>query len=490
MTKMDTTAVDRIVGRVIRAWQAPGAAVAVVVGEEVYLQGYGVEELGGDDPVSPDTLFAIASATKAFTCTAIAMLVEEGKMAWDDPVRKHLPWFRLPDPVADANVTLRDLACHRTGMPRHDWLWWKSGWDREEIVRRYGLATSQHPFRAAYEYANIPYLAAGLVIEAASGLTWEQFIKARIFDPLGMTTANFGADEAVQSPDHSAGHHKRKGKVCVLPRVNLDPAGPAGSINASARDMLNWIRFQLANGEFEGNRLISAEKLLETRKPQVVVPVENPDKFGFDWGSNIKTYCLGWGTGDYRGRILVSHGGFVNGFVSEVRLIPAANAGLVALVNLADSVPVADIAKRVTDLLLGLPTRNWTADYKALAKAMREEERRKNAEAREKQPRPRGKGRPSLELRAYAGDYENPAYGSLRLTFEDPSLTLDYREFSVELKRSRFDTFAGKYESDSDNFTLKATFELDAEREVVSLRVLEPFEAEFRRVAVDFHGSD
>ncbi len=298
MEDFDRTAIDRIVERVIKAWKAPGAAAAVVVGDESHARGYGLKEVGKDDPVTPDTVFAIASATKAFTCTAIAMLVDEGKMAWDDPVRKHLPWFRLSDPIADANVTVRDLVCHRTGMPRHDWLWWKSGWDREEIVRRYGLAPSQHPFRTTFEYANIPYLAAGLVIRAVSGLAWEQFVKNRIFDPLGMTSANFGADEALESPDHAAGHHRHKGKVCVVPRVNLDAAGPAGNINASARDMLNWLTFQLGNGEFEGKRLLPVEKLLETRKPHVVVPVENPDQHGFDCGFNINSYCMGWGVRD------------------------------------------------------------------------------------------------------------------------------------------------------------------------------------------------
>ena len=479
---MDRSAVDRIVERVIKAWKAPGAAVAVVAGDETYTKGYGVRELGKEDPVTPDTLFTIASATKAFTCTAIAMLVDEGKMAWDDPVRKHLPWFRLSDPVADANVTVRDLVCHRTGMPRHDWLWWKSGWDREEIVRRYGLAPSQHQFRTTYEYANIPYMAAGLVIEAVSELTWEQFVKARIFEPLGMCSANLGADEALQSPDYAAGHHKHKGKVRFLPRVNLDPAGPAGSINAGARDMLNWLRFQLGDGEFEGTRLILVDKLLETRRPHVVVPAENPDKHGFDWGRSIASYCLGWGTRDYRGHILVGHGGSVNGFVSQVKFAPREQVGVVALANLAEGAVVEDIANRIVDQLLDLPERNWTADYKALARAVREEEKRKKAEAREKQPRPRGKGSPSRELQAYVGDYESPAYGYLRVTFEDRSLTLKYRDYSIKLKRSRFDTFAGKYESEAESFTLRATFVLDSEREVVSVRLQGPFEAEFARV--------
>ncbi len=178
----------------------------------------------------------------------------------------------------------------------------------------------------------------------------------------------------------------------------------------------------------------------------------------------------------------MGHGGFVNGFVSQVRFAPRERFGVAVLANLADGAVVEDMANRIADLLLDVPKRNWTADFRAAQKAARDEEKRKKAEDRERQPGPRGKERASRELQAYASDYENPAYGDLRVTCEDGSLTLVYRDYSIKLKRRRFDTFAGKHDSDSESFTVKGTFVLDAEREVVSVRMLEPFEAEFARV--------
>src|SRR5262245_33412817 len=180
---VDAPAVDAVVQEALKAWQVPGSAVAMVRGDEVvYLKGHGVRELGRSDLVTPETLFAIGSTSKAFTATAVGMLVDDGKMAWDDPVRKHVEFFHLADPLADANVTLRDLLCHRTGLSRHDVLWYGSSWGREELIRRTGRLPLDQPFRSTWQYQNVMYLTAGCAVGNASKSSWEAFVQQRIFD--------------------------------------------------------------------------------------------------------------------------------------------------------------------------------------------------------------------------------------------------------------------------------------------------------------------
>jgi len=484
MSAVNTAAIDRIVNASLKAWKVPGVAVAIVSGDEVYLQGYGIRELGGSDPVTPDTLFAIASVSKAFTTTAMAMLVEEGKLDWEDHPRKHIPFFKLSDPVADSAITVRDLVCHRTGMPRHDWLWYGSSWDRAEIVRRYCLAKPAYSFRGKYEYANVPFMAAGLVVGAASGGTWEDFARSRIFEPLGMETANFSAEVSQASPNHCSPHEKFKGKMTVVPWCKMEEICPGGGISASARDMSKWIRFHLANGEFEGNRLIAEEKLMETRKPQVVVPNENPDKYGFDSGMNIAAYCLGWQVHDYRGRIVTDHGGYIDGFTSRLSLVPSEKLGIMVLANTTDGPIAQSLSRSLLDELLGLPFIDWTARHKAQAKAQKEEAKAKKAEEQEKGPKRHPRTKPSRELAAYAGDYEDPAYGTLKIAAPDHALHLSYNMISdIKLTHYHFDTFTAKFEEPGINAKVKLAFTLDADGEVASVNVVDPVQAEFAKVA-------
>src|SRR5712692_3088429 len=297
--------IDALMQEALQTWQVPGASVAVVQGDEViYLKGFGVREQGRDEPVTPETLFAIGSTTKAVTTTAMAMLVDDGKIGWDDPVRKHLPFFRLADPLADENVTLRDLVCHRTGLSRHDMLWYGSPWGREEIVRRIAQVKLDKSFRSTYQYQNIMYLAAGLAVGAASNSTWEEFVQERILDPLGMTGANFSTTVAEKAPDHATPHRKKEETIEGIPWRNLDNVAPAGSINAGVRDMSRWVRFQLGGGTFEGKPLLSAANLAETHTPQMVMRMDDNQKFLLPETTQV-SYGLGWAISDYRGQLLI-----------------------------------------------------------------------------------------------------------------------------------------------------------------------------------------
>src|SRR5262245_28425018 len=265
---VDQAALDALMNEAMRHWQTPGSAVVVVRGDEVvYLKGFGVSDVGSKRPVTPDTIFAIGSTTKAFVTAAMAILADEGKMSWDDPVRKHLPYFRLSDPLANENVTMRDLVTHRTGLIRHDMLWYGSPWGREEIIKRIGYVPLSFGFRTTFQYQNIMFLTAGQAVGAASGGTWEEFTQKRIFDPLGMKSANFSALKAEKAPDHASPHSKHAGKIEVIKWRNIDNIGPALSINASARDLSNWVRLHLNDGVFDGKQLISSENLREMQTP-------------------------------------------------------------------------------------------------------------------------------------------------------------------------------------------------------------------------------
>ena len=465
--------IGKIVNDALRIWKTPGAAVAIVRGDEVSAEGYGVREAGKPEPVTPETLFGIGSISKSFTTTAIAILADEGKVSWDDPVRNHVPFFRLADPVADANVTLRDLASHRSGAPRHDGLWYGTDWSTEEIVRRYGLAPMKHPFRTTYEYANIPFMAVGLAVAGAANSTWEEFVRNRILEPLKMTSANCRLDQAMKSPDHASPHVKKDGKMTPIPWCNLDREAAAGGINASVLDMSKWMRLHLSDGEIDGTRILSTESLREIHKPHTVIPTENPDKYGFDSGKHIGNYCLGLMTSDYRGHIILTHSGWVLGFISKMVLVPALDLGVVVLTNSTPEHTCGSISNGILDYLLGLPKRNWNADFLARNSAEKADAKVKQAAiVRQKRTRP------SRKLEDYVGEYEHPAYGKVVVTMNDGALSMQLHSRSSVLNHFHFDVFSGKF--DWDPFRL--VFSLSVDGEIASAHFAEIDGVEFKRV--------
>jgi CubicO group peptidase (beta-lactamase class C family) len=465
---VDQTPLDALMNEATRYWRTPGAAIVIVRGDEVvYLKGFGVKDIGAQEPVTPDTIFAIGSTTKAFTTAAMAMLVDEGKMSWDDPVRKHLPYFRLSDPLANEHVSLRDIVTHRTGLIRHDLLWYGSPWSREEIIRRIGFAPLSYPFRSVFQYQNIMFLTAGQAVGAAANATFEDFVQKRIFAPLAMKSANLSATVAEKSHDHASPHAKKAGKIAVVPWRNLDNIGPAGSINASARDLSNWIRLQLNDGIFEGKRLISAANIREMHTPQMVVRLEGRWKLFFpEEVTNQLSYGLGWFISDYRGQKLVMHGGTIDGFRTSITLAPKAKLGVAVLANLnATQMPEAT-CYQVIDLLLNLPKRDWHAGIAEQAKKLEAEQVKAIAArytARKKDTKP------SREPAAYTGKYEDPAYGGAVITIDGDKLVLQWSAFQSALEHFHFDTFQAK---DDRLATEQVTFSLAADGEVSGMNFL------------------
>ncbi|KKM78492.1 hypothetical protein LCGC14_1359400 [marine sediment metagenome] len=344
------------VGRMMDRWGVPGLAVAVVQGGRTVLaEGFGLCDRKSKRQVTPRTLFPIASATKAFTATALGILLDDGKIQWDLPVRDYLPGFRLADPVATERATVRDLLCHRTGLPRHDNAWYGLTLSRAELFDRLRHLPPSADFRARWQYQNMMFMVAGLVVAAVAGRTWEQFVRERILDPLGMTGTNFGAAEALAQADHALPYKRSGRRVARTHFDDVSSLGPAGGINSNAIDMARWLTMNLSGGRIGRRRIISAKALAAIHTPQIPVP-EPPQ-----WPELLHgAYAMGWQVQPYRGHPTIWHGGLVNGFQTRVTLLPRLKAGVAVMTNMMGHPVQLLLAYRACDRLLGLRPLPWT----------------------------------------------------------------------------------------------------------------------------------
>ncbi|MBX9582619.1 MAG: serine hydrolase [Gemmataceae bacterium] len=480
----DPKPVDEVVEKAMAACDAPGAAVVVVKdGEIIHLKGYGVKKQCTDEKVTPDTVFPIASCSKAFTATLVAMLAADGKLKWDDKVRDHLPAFRLSDELADREVTLRDLLCHRTGMPRHDLLWAMRDTDADDLIRRWGRAKPSTSFRSTWEYSNVPFTTAGVVAGRLCGSDWAAATKTRIFDPLGMTSSS-GTSKAGQSAaDHATPHYKRYGGgVEPVAWDDADFIGGAGCVNSSARDMGRWLQFQLAGGQAGDKRLLPAAALKETHCPQMVVKPTGPFAVYYPPKAGAYTaYGLGWFVHDYRGHLGVSHGGTLTGFRAQVMLVPEKKIGVCVLCNLRPSLVTEAVCKSVLDRLLGLPAEDWVKFHTGAQAGL---EFQVAAGRTARAIGRKADTKPSLAPAKYAGKYDEPAYGRLVIAEADGKLTAAWGRFTFRLDHHHLDTFTAvpvgpKDEVFSfDRATLEAHFRLGPDGEVEGVRFVDQ---EFKR---------
>jgi len=473
---LDRRQIERIVNEARTKWEIPGVAIAIVQdGRITHSAGYGIREEGSDAAVDADTLFGIGSTTKAFTTTALAMLAADGKLSWDDPVRKHLPYFHLNDACADAAVTFRDIVSHRTGMTRHDWLWDNSPWKREEVIRRLGEVSPSKPFRTTYQYQNIMFIAAGEAVAQASGKSWEQFVRERIIEPLGMKRTKLVTRDAYAVANHAVGHHfdsDDSDRVRLFQYFDDENVAPAGAINSSASDMARWLLFQLSEGSIEGRPLISPEALLETRMPHTPIRLEGPSKES-NPVTNLQAYALGWIVQDYRGEMLVSHSGALNGYRASVAMLPGSKSGVVILSNLGRSIAVTALRNTMLDALLVRNDRDWNALFLQLESKGIEKDRKQKAETEAKR---KSGTKPSRELSFYAGTYHAPGYGEASIDFTDQSLTLRWSRLVVPLEHWHYDTFVA--ESKHDDLDEMVVFRLDANGEIKAFVL---FDAEFEK---------
>jgi CubicO group peptidase (beta-lactamase class C family) len=432
---------DEFVARAMKEFEVPGLAVAVVKdGKVVLAKGYGVRALGESAAVDEKTLFAIGSCSKAFTAAALGLLVDEGKVKWDDPVAKHLRGFELYDPYASRELTLRDILSHRCGLDRHDFVWYGSGLGREEILKRIRFAKPASSFRSKYGYQNIMFLAAGQVVPAVTGKSWDDFVTEKLFKPLGMKASNTSVAALPKGGDVATPHERVEEKVQTVPWRNIDNVGPAGSINSNVEDMARWVRFQLGDGTFEKTRLLSSGTLGEMHKSQTVVPLEGPTAKLYPH-SHFATYGLGWSLHDYRGRKVVEHGGNIDGMSAWVGLLPEEKLGLVVLTNRGGTFLPAAVQYFVFDAYLHAAPEDWVKQIAAVEKGVRKVQ--KEAQAKDEKGRVEGT-KPSLPLAKYAGVYKDDLYGEVTVKLEGDKLSAAWGPLSGPLEHWQYDTFRGK----------------------------------------------
>ena len=432
--------VDKLAADALAAWEVPGMAVVVVRGDEtLVLKGFGKRALSKPEPITPDTVFPLASCTKAFTTTLLAMLADDEVMTWDDPLRKHLPGFKLSDPNADSLLTVRDLLCHRCGIGGHDLLWYRVPWDIDEIVKRAQSLPLDYPFRGGYRYSSIPVLVAGRAIEKRTGKKWEELVRTRICDPLGMSGVTFTTTSIPKDADRAGGHRIGKsGKVEATSYYEIAEPNPSGSVNATARDVAAWLKFHLTAGVGpDGKRYVSVKNLGETHTPQNLIRMEgtakllNPDTVQL-------TYAMGWLVYDYRGKKVLSHGGLIDGFRVQLTFLPDENVAFAVMCNLHDTRMTAALTNSLIDLYCKLPTRDWNGYYRKIV----EDEtaaRKKAIEARSAARDPNAK--PTLPLAGYAGEYSHPAYGTATVIEKDGKLVLAYGNFTCPLEHFEGDAY-------------------------------------------------
>jgi CubicO group peptidase (beta-lactamase class C family) len=432
-TAANLNGLEGFIEQVMNDWHVPGLAVAIVKdGQVVYAKGFGYRDVKKGLKVTPDTLFAIGSCSKAFTTTALAILVDEGKLDWDKPVRDYLPDFRLQDGYATAHLRIRDLVTHQSGLPRHDGVWYGSPLSRKELFDRLQYLESNKPLHAKYQYNNLMFMVAGVLIERISGSTWEEFIRRRILDPLGMKTSNFSVNDSQKTVDYSLPYQEQKGEVKEVPFRNIDAIGPAGSINSSVNEMTQWLLLQLGKGKINGRQIISEKSLGEVHTPQIV----SGGDLKYD-ESFYTSYAMGWGVTSYRGHPALAHSGGIDGFTSQVRFLPKDQLGVVVLTN-STSPASSLIAANVVDRMLGLSEAPWAQRAKADAAKAKEAQAKTKAEDEAK----RKKDAPlTHSLKDYTGQFEHPAYQTLTITEEGGQLKFDLHGLAGGLKHYHYDTF-------------------------------------------------
>lgn len=438
---------DSYVAASMKAFDVPGIAVAIVKdGKIVVARGYGVRRLGDPAPVDEFTKFAIGSNTKAFTTAALATLVDAGKLSWDDPVYQRLPGFVMYDPYVSHEMTVRDLLTHRSGMGlgEGDLLFWpQSSYTRNDIIYKLRFMKPKSSFRSHYAYDNLLYMTAGQIIPAVTGISWDDYVRDRIFAPLGMKHSVVSNKDFKPGDDYSAPHGSVEGKLQVLPMEDLDNVGPAGSINSSAADMAKWVELQLNRGKFvdhEG-RLFSQERSQEMWSAQTILPINDPPAPLAGLKAKFADYALGWGLRDYHGRKLVGHTGGVGGFVSRVMLVPEENLGVVVLTNAEEDGAFDSILYHVLDYYFHVPPTDWIGAFKAVS----DSEEKDAAEAMRKAAASRdANSKPSLLLEKYAGVYNDAWYGPITIRYESGGLviTFDHTPTMIgDLEHWQYDTF-------------------------------------------------
>ncbi|MCU0391966.1 MAG: serine hydrolase, partial [Thermoflexibacter sp.] len=410
--------IDIYVAEAMRLWQIPAMAVAVVKdGKVIFSKGYGTREIGKTAKVDENTLFMIASNSKAFTATALCMLEYSKKLSIDDKVIKYFPDFKLFNNFITQEVTIRDLLCHRVGLKtfQGDFAYWGSNLSRKQVMERFGKNKPIYDFRTRYGYCNAGFLTAGEIIPMVTNRQWEEFVRDSLVKPLKMSRTLMLAAEIPQSDNVAVPHTIFDDKLIKIPYPQIDALAPAGSMVSSVKDVANWLIMQLDTGRFEGKQIVSKQAIMKTWTANTIV---SPNKSSF-YRRQFSLYGLGWGIQDYAGKRLLEHTGGADGFVTSTCFLPEEKLGVIVLTNTDQNTAYLSLRYQIVDAFLKQPYRNYNkAFFDSDAEGMKEEaERIKTERAKVAQ-----KNKPTLPMNDYVGVYEQAVYGQMEIKLEKDQL--------------------------------------------------------------------
>lgn len=478
-------ALDDYIAKVLQTFEVPGLSIAIVKdGKPLLTKGYGVKKIGTANVVDANTLFAIASNSKAFTATALAMLVEEGKLKWDNPVVEYLPWFKTADSYITANFTIRDLLVHHSGIPAYAgdlMLFPPSGYSRKEIIRRIRYIPFVNGFRSVYAYDNIFYLVAGEVISAVSGMEWEEFIKTRIFRKVGMTGSVSTFSAFKNQPNISAGHFRLNGKVkeisAAYDQAMGDAGNPAGGVLSNATDMAKWLITQLDSGRtIDHQQLFKPSTTNELWKVVRPMPLTRAAESIKPSQANFFGYALGFRALNYGKYKMVIHGGKLDGFVSQVAMIPELNLGICVLTNQEATGAYWSVIYHVLDYYLHNKPFDWIGGYK---KVLDSSLARLNTSQQKEMIRRDSTAGPSLSLEKYTGQFKDELCGTFTITQKGDDMVLQF-DFSPQLiadvEHFHRDVFIARFRNKDFKADAYLSYALKPDLSVdeIKLRIIDP----------------
>ena len=433
---------DSYMEQTLKDWNTPGMAVGIVVNDRlVFAKGYGYRDYESKLPFTSATLFPIASNSKLFTAVAAGMLVEEGKLSWDKPVRQAVPTIQFNNDELNNNVTLRDMLSHRTGVTRHDLIWFKSSFTRKELFGKLRYLEPEQPMREIFLYNNLMFSAVGEIIELKSGQTWEQFVRERIFAPLDMNTSTYTIAEMLQHPDHGVPFREKRDsfELYKIPYFeDTEGVAPAGAIISNIDELSHWVIALMNDGKYYGKQVLPSNVLKATLQPAIGLPNTLGESQGF-WELLNPAYGMGRWTASYRGQLLAFHGGDLPGFHSQVSFMPNEKIGVIVLVIGDHSAPLYNVVSyNVYERLLGMEQTPWS--QRRLAQRLADKKEGTAARAKAGADRV-SNTKPSHALADYVGEYENPAYGILKIGIKDNQLQFGFHEFQFPLSHFHYDRF-------------------------------------------------
>jgi CubicO group peptidase (beta-lactamase class C family) len=463
---------DAYMSKVLKDWNTAGIGVGVVVNDKlVFAKGYGYRDYEKKLPFTPGTVCPIASNTKLFTAVAAGMLVEEGKLTWDKPVRESVPTIRFNNEQLNNAVTLRDMLSHRTGVTRHDTIWYKSDFTRKELFDRLKYLEPQEPMRQAFLYNNLMFAAVGYMIELQSGKRWEDFVRERILNPLDMRATSYSISDMTHQPDFGVPFTEKRDsfELYKIPYYeDIEGVAPCGAIASNIEDISHWLIALMNEGKYKERQVLPAEVLKATLEPAIALPNTLAESMGY-WEILNAAYGMGRQTASYRGHLMTFHGGDLPGFHSQVSFMPREHTGVIVLVIGDHAAPLYNVVSyNVYERLLGMDQTPWSE--RRLTMRLKSKEAAKQARAKAGEDRvPNTK--PSHALADYAADYENPAYGIMKIGLKDNQLQFDFHKMRMPMTQFHYDRFDTPDEERDGKFSVnfRTNPQGDVDQAVMSL---------------------